>query len=470
MNSRPTTTLDLQIEIDEKNYQVETLPYPNQPMDPLKQKFQEKSQALKAEMQALLKQHGNLKVDEVVLSQVYGGARGIKMMMWETSSLDAQKGIRFRGYSIPELQEVLPKGEGTEPLPEGLFWLMLVGEIPTEEEAKWLSEKWRNRSQVPQHVFDAIEAMPVDSHPMTQFTVAINAMQTTSVFARRYAEGMNKTEYWDATYEDTMNLLARLPRVAAYIYRRSFHGGDHIPPDSNLDWGANYAHMMGIEGAGFKDLMRLYLTIHADHEGGNASAHTTHLVGSTLSDAYHSFAAGMNALAGPLHGLANQEVIKWVFKMIDALGTKTPNKEQIANYVNSTLANGRVIPGYGHAVLRQPDPRFTAQRMFAEKHLSDDDLIQTIWKVFDVVPPILQALGKVKNPWPNVDAHSGALMVHYGVDQFSYYTVMFGVSRAMGVLAALCWSRAMGMPLERPKSLTSEWVKEFIAKQEVAAS
>ena len=439
-------------------------------MDPLKQLFFEKSQAVKAELKDINARFGDRKADEVTLSQILGGARSIKMMLWETSSLDAQRGISFRGYSIPDLQEVLPKGDGSEPLPEGLFWLMLVGEIPTEDQVKWLSDKWRNRSQVPQHVFDVIEALPVETHPMTQFVVAINAMQTTSVFARRYNEGMNKTEYWDATYEDTMNLLARLPRVAAYIYRRSFHGGDHISPNSSLDWGASYAHMMGVKDEGFHDLMRLYLTIHADHEGGNASAHTTHLVGSTLSDPYLSFAAGMNALAGPLHGLANQEVIRWVLKMVDALGTKTPSKEAITDYVNATLANGRVIPGYGHAVLSEPDPRFTAQRRFAEKHLSGDDLIQTIWKVFDVVPPILQGLGKVKNPWPNVDAHSGALLVHYGVTEFSYYTVMFGVSRALGVLAALCWSRALGMPLERPKSITSEWVKDFARKQEMASA
>ena len=439
-------------------------------MDPLKQLFQEKSSALKAEMKSISSTYGDRKVEEVTLGQIFGGARSVRMMIWDTSSLDPNKGISFRGHSIPDLQEVLPKGEGKEPLPEGLFWLMLVGEVPTPEQVKWLSDKWRSRSHVPQHVYDAIDTMPLDAHPMTQFTVAINAMQTTSVFARRYAEGINKTEYWDPTYEDTMNLIARLPRVAAYIYRRSFFKGQHIQPNSSLDWGANYAHMLGVEGDEFKDLMRLYLTIHADHEGGNASAHTTHLIGSTLSDAYHCFAGGMNALAGPLHGLANQEVIRWVLKMIEALGTKTPSKEQIADYVNSTLANGRVIPGYGHAVLREPDPRFTAQKRFAEQYCGKDDLIQTIWKVFDVVPPILQGLGKVKNPWPNVDAHSGALLVHYGVDQFSYYTVMFGVSRALGVLAALCWSRALGLPLERPKSVTTDWIRAFAEKQEPAAA
>lgn len=432
-------------------------------MDQLKQRFHELSAATRKEMLGILKEHGDRKIDEVVLKQIFGGARGVKLMVWETSKLDPHEGIRFRGRSIPELQEQLPRGSGTEPLPEGLFWLMLTGEVPTQEQVDWLTAEWRKRASVPQHVFDALDALPTSAHPMAQLSVAVNAMQTESVFAQHYAEGIAKSDYWDPTYEDTMNLLARLPRVAAYIFRRSFTGGERIEPDAGLDWGANFAHLLGNDDPEFADLMRLYLTIHADHEGGNASAHTTHLVGSTLSDAYFSFAAGMNALAGPLHGLANQEVIKWVFAMLDELGTRTPTKEQIAEYVNETLAAGRVIPGYGHAVLREPDPRFVAQRTFAEKHLGDDELIQTIWRIFEVVPPILQGLGKVKNPWPNVDAHSGAILVHYGFDQYPFYTVLFGVSRAMGVLAALCWSRALGMPLERPKSLTTDWVRDFVA-------
>ncbi|MEM0992080.1 MAG: citrate (Si)-synthase [Bacteroidota bacterium] len=438
--------------------------------DPLKQKFQAKALALFTEMRAMLKEHGDLKVDEVKLRQVLGGARGIKMMLWETSQLDAIEGIRFRGYSIPQLQEKLPRINGSkEPQPESLFWLMLTGEIPTEAEVKWLSEEWARRATVPQQAFDVLESMPADTHPMTQFSIVITAMQSDSVFAKRYDEGMSKKDYWDATYEDTMNLVARLPRVAAYIYRRLFHNNEQIEADSSLDWAANYAHMLGIGGDDFKNLMRLYLTIHADHEGGNASAHTTHLVNSTLADPYLSFASGMNSLAGPLHGLANQEVIKWVFNMLDQLGTNQPTKEQIAQYVQETLDAGKVIPGYGHAVLRRPDPRFTAQKDFAERYIKDDDIVNVIWKIFDVVPPILESLGKVKNPWPNVDAHSGALLVHYGLKEYSYYTVLFGVSRALGVLAALCWSRAMGMPLERPKSVTSEWVKTYLKEQGVMA-
>ncbi|TXF88809.1 citrate (Si)-synthase [Neolewinella aurantiaca] len=429
-------------------------------MDSLKQKFAEKALTLYKELRAIGKEHGDKVMGEVTLSQITGGARGIKMMVWETSQLDAQEGIRFRGYSIPEIKKLLPSGPQGEPLPEGLFWLMLTGEIPTEEEVNALTKDWQSRAEVPQQVYTTLDSLPADTHPMTQFTIGIMAMQSDSIFDRRYAEGMAKTDHWDAVYEDSMNLIARLPRVAAYIYRRAFKGGEHIAPDTSLDWSANFAHMLGSDDEDFRSLMRLYLTIHADHEGGNASAHTVNLVGSTLSDPYRSFAAGMNALAGPLHGLANQEVIKWIFEMIEELGTKTPTKEQIQQYVQETLDARKVIPGYGHAVLREPDPRFTAQRRFAEEYIKDSDLIETVWKIFDVVPPMLEALGKVKNPWPNVDAHSGALLVHYGFSEYSFYTVLFGVSRALGVLAAGIWTRALGMPLERPKSVTSDWIKD----------
>ena len=437
-------------------------------MDELKQKFFEKSSALKAELRAMLKEKGATPVGEVSLKQVFGGMRGVKSMVWETSQLDPNEGIRFRGYSIPELKNLLPKVEngGKEPLPEGLFWLMLTGELPTQEQVNWVSNEWERRRQIPDHTFKVLDALSSDTHPMTQFSIAIISLQSNSVFAKRYAEGMNKNDYWDAAYEDTMNLIACLPQVAAYIYRRTYHGGDHIAPNDNLDWAGNFAHMLGVQGEDFKSLMRLYLTIHADHEGGNASAHSTHLTGSTLSDAYFSLSSGMNSLAGPLHGLANQEVIKWIMEMIEEIGSTQPSDEQVADYINKTLDAGKVIPGYGHAVLREPDPRFTAQRLFAEEYIKDSDVVKIVWQLFRVVPPILQGLGKVKNPWPNVDAHSGAILVHYGMKEYSFYTVLFGVSRALGVLAAGCWSRALGFPLERPKSVTSEWVKEFLAKQE----
>jgi citrate synthase len=432
-------------------------------MELLKEKFRVKAEAASLEIKEIIKTHGTKKVGEVTLAQVYQGMRGITGLVTETSLLDAQEGIRFRGYSIPELQATLPKAPGGgEPLPEGLFHLMLLGELPNQEDAEIITNIWQRRSHVPNHVFATIDALPITTHPMTMFVTGVMALQTESNFAKAYATGINKKDYWSPVFEDTMDLIARLPRIAAYIYRRKYKNNEHIHPNGLLDWAGNLAHMMGYNDESFKELMRLYMTIHADHEGGNVSAHTTHLVGSALSDPYLSYAAGMNGLAGPLHGLANQEVIKWIFEMQESLGTDAPTSEQIANYVQATLSSGKVVPGYGHAVLRKTDPRFTAQMEFGKKHMPDDKLLNTVWNIYETVPPILQSLGKVKNPWPNVDAHSGALLVHYGMVENEFYTVLFAVSRALGVLSSLCWDRALGFPLERPKSVTTDSVKQWL--------
>lgn len=436
-------------------------------MEIIKERFRQKAEVANAELKVLLKENGNRKIGEVTLSQAYQGMRGITGLVTETSLLDSEEGIRFRGYTIPELQVKLPKAPtGDEPLPEGLFYLMLIGELPTSAETENITSLWQRRSHVPNYVFATIDALPLSTHPMTMFVTGVMALQTESNFAKEYAKGLNKKDYWSFVYDDAMDLIARLPRIAAYIYRRKYKNNEHIQPNGLLDWAGNLAHMMGFDDESFKELMRLYMTIHADHEGGNVSAHTTHLVGSALSDPYLSYAAGMNGLAGPLHGLANQEVIKWIYEMQASLQTQEPTKEQIAEYVQQTLSAGKVVPGYGHAVLRKTDPRFTAQMAFGKKHMPNDPLVNTVWNIYDTVPPILQSLGKIKNPWPNVDAHSGALLVHYGLVEYEFYTVLFGVSRALGVLASLCWDRALGQPLERPKSVTTEAVKLWLQGKE----
>lgn len=389
--------------------------------------------------------------------------RDIKSMIWETSLLDAHEGIRFRGLSIPELQAKLPRAPGSsEPLPEALFWLLLTGEVPTQEQAEAVSRDWATRAKVPKHVEAMIDGFPKHMHPMSQFSAAVLGLQTESAFHKAYEAGVNKKLYWHYAYEDAMNLIAALPLVAARIYRNLYKGGQHIAFNPKADWAANYAEMLGFgagpKGETFKDLMRLYLVIHADHEGGNVSAHTTHLVGSALSDPYLCLSAGLNGLAGPLHGLANQEVLRFLKDMQKELQGQQLSNAAFADYCRKILDSGRVIPGYGHAVLRKTDPRYTAQREFALRHLPNDPLFALVSQLYEVVPDVLLKAGKAKNPWPNVDAHSGCLLQHYHLTEENYYTVMFGVSRALGVLAQLVWSRALGFPLERPKSVTTEWI------------
>jgi citrate synthase len=431
-------------------------------MPSLKEKFAAKMVPMREKVQGILKQNGEMKISDVSIAQAYGGMRSVKCMVWETSALDPIEGIRFRGFTIPELREKLPKAPGgEEPLPEGIFYLLLTGELPTAADVAEITDEWRKRSALPGYLLDTLKSLPKDMHPMTQFSLGILALQKDSVFEQRYRKGISKVEYWDPTYEDTMNLLAKLPAIAAFIYRRSYKGDKHIPADPKLDWGGNLAQMVGVESPAFKELMRLYLVIHSDHEGGNVSAHTTHLVGSALSDAYYSLSAGMNGLAGPLHGLANQEVLRWIMDLMKALGG-VPTKDQLSKYIWDTLNAGKVVPGYGHAVLRKTDPRYVAQREFAQKHLPNDDIFKVVSAVYEVAPDILTKHGKTKNPWPNVDAHSGCLLWHYGVTEYDFYTVFFGVSRALGVLAQLIWSRALGLPIERPKSVTTDWVEAQI--------
>lgn len=429
----------------------------------LKKRLVELIPEKQAEIIAFRKKHGQTKIGDINVDMCYGGMRGMKAMVWETSVLDADEGIRFQGLSIPECQEVLPAAiEGGEPLPEGLFWLLVTGEVPTAAQASELSAEWARRGSLPQHVVTMLDNFPKTLHPMAQFAAAINALNSESRFAAEYAKGTTKKLYWEHCFEDSMNLIGKLPTVAAKIYNNLYKEGMDIGMlDESLDWSKNYTNMIGYQDEQFTELMRLYLTIHSDHEGGNVSAHTSHLVGSTLADPYLSFAAAMDGLAGPLHGLANQEVLVWLTGVKKDLGDQPVTDEQLSEYIWNTLNSGRVVPGYGHAVLRKTDPRYQCQREFALKHLPHDEMFQLVGQIYKVVPDILLAAGKAKNPWPNVDAHSGVLLQYYGMKEMQYYTVLFGVSRALGCLSQMIWSRALGLPLERPKSMSTQALRKL---------
>lgn len=421
--------------------------------------------AFQARVKKLQTEHGEASLGSYTVSQAYGGMRGIIGLVYETSLLDAEEGIRFRGYSIPEVQKLLPKAHGgKEPLPEALIWLLFTSEIPTAQQTESVRADLMNRAELPAHVKALIDGFPKDVHPMTQFSAAVTSLNTESVFVRKYNEGINKKQFWDPTFDDSINLIAKLPTIAARIFHNVYKTGPMPEIDTSLDLSANFVRMCGFSDSQFEELMRLYFVIHSDHEGGNVSAHTTRLVGSALSDPYLSYAAGLNGLAGPLHGLANQEVLDWIFELRKKLGKGPYTDEQITQYCWDTLNSGQVIPGFGHAVLRRTDPRYSCQREFALTHMPNDPLVKLTAQLYKIVPEVLTAQGKVKNPWPNVDAHSGVLLNYFGLTQSNFYTVLFGVSRGMGCLPSLVWDRALGLPIERPKSVTTEWLEKKFSK------
>jgi citrate synthase len=428
----------------------------------LKDKIGQQLPEWRDRVRKLIKEKGEVKVGEVTIAQVYGGMRDVKSLVTDISYVDPVEGIRFRGYTIPEVLAQLPKPMGSEmPYIGGLYYLLLVGSIPTLEQALDVENEWKKRGKVPQYVFEAIRALPADAHPMTLFTLAVLTLQRDSLFSKQYHEGLKKDSYWEPMLEDSMNLIAKLPEIASFIYRLKYKNGEIIPSDPNLDWAGNFAHMMGIRDPLYKDLSRLYFLLHSDHESGNVSAHTTHLVASSLSDIYYAASAGLSGLAGPLHGLANQECLMWLLDVREKCGSCSFDKAALRQFAWDTLNRGQVIPGYGHAVLRKTDPRYTAQLEFGKKYFPDDEIFRLAALVYDVVPDVLREQGKAKDPWPNVDAISGALQYHFGLKEFDFYTVMFGVSRILGVSANVVWARALGQPIERPKSLTTAMLEEI---------
>lgn len=423
-------------------------------MATLKETLAKKIPVLRDEIKAFVKANAKTVISEVTVAQAYGGMRGVKALVCDTSVVPPDKGLIIRGTPIGELKDQLP---------EAVFFLLVTGELPDDAAIEDLTKDLKSRAKVPDYVWNTLEAMPKDSHPMAMFSLGILAMEKDSVFRKKYDEGLKKTDFWDPTLEDCLNLIAKLPTLAAGIYRMRFNKGPRIEPDPKLDWAGDYARMLGIDDPSgeFGNLMRLYLVLHTDHEGGNVSAHTCHCVGSALSDPYYAVSAGLNGLAGPLHGLANQMCLRWVMMVKDKFGG-VPTEDQLREFAWDTLKSGQVIPGYGHAVLRVTDPRYAAFHDFGARVCADDDLFQIVAKVFKVIPNVLKEHGKAKDPWPNVDAASGCLLYHFGLTEFEYYTVLFGVSRALGMCSQLIVSRALGEAIERPKSVTTEWMKQAV--------
>ncbi|CAE6496940.1 unnamed protein product, partial [Rhizoctonia solani] len=297
----------------------------------LKETLQEVIPAKQAQINELRTKHAGVKVGDVKIENIIGGMRGLKAMLWEGSVLDPNEGIRFHGLSISDCQKVLPPAQGgKEIISESMLWLLLTGQIPSHEQVRDLSRSLAERGELPDHVAKLVDAFPRTLHPMTQLAMGVAALNHDSSFAAAYEEGIKKSDYWEPVLEDSLDLVAKLPALAARIYRNTYKPEFQLPPiDKNLDLVGNYVNMLGYgDNQSLTEYLRLYIALHGDHEGGNVSAHTAHLVGSALSDPYLSYSAAVLGLAGPLHGLANQEVLRWILEMQKAVG-ENPSHDQI---------------------------------------------------------------------------------------------------------------------------------------------
>lgn len=418
-----------------------------------------------------------MKIGDLTVGATIGGMRGYESLIWEASKVDPEKGVRFHGRTIEECQKLLPKVQGGSPkdefLPESMFWFLITGEIPTQKQINGFVAELNSNLELPQYLNRVIDALPKSMHPMTQLAIAVSAMNNDSKFAKAYEGGIAKDKYWELYFDDSLNLISKMPAIVGRIYSNTYHNGEVLGKlNPSKDWSYNLSSLLGQtyrdskninnltneQSDDFVNLMRLYLALHGDHEGGNVSAHASHLVGSALSDSYLSLSAGIQGLAGPLHGLAAQEVVKFIVEMKSKVHDIN-DKAEVEKYLWSLLNSKRVIPGYGHGVLRKPDPRFDAMIKFGlnrPEEFKNDEYFQLVKNLSEIAPTVLKEHGKTKNPFPNVDSSSGILFYHYGMKELLFFTVIFGASRSLGPLAQLVWDRALGMPIERPKSVTLE--------------
>jgi citrate synthase len=404
---------------------------------------------LRGERRELIERYGDRVISEVSVAAALGGLRGVRAMVCDTSVVDPDTGLIIRGRPVLDLADRLP---------EEVFFLLLTGELPSPQELAALRAELNARAAIPDTVWNVVRAMPPQSHPMSLLAAGLAALEHESEFRRRYGEGLAPGDLWRPALDDAVALLARLPGLAAGVYRLRYDKGDPVEWSDRLDWAANYGRMLGIEDDTFAAAMRLAAVVQSDHEGGNVCAFACHTVGSVLSNPYLAVAAGFNGLAGPLHGLASQVSARWVLAALDRYGG-VPDERQISDYAWETLNAGGVVPGYGHAVLRGPDPRFTALVDFCRRRLSHDDMVATVVRMADVIPQVLKEHGKAKNPYPNVDAGTGAVWHHFGITELPYYTVPFAISLALGMVAQLVINRALRSPIVRPRSVTSAWIR-----------
>lgn len=415
----------------------------------LQEIFAGRVEALRAERRELIESRGDGVISQVTAAQAAGGMRDVRALVCDTSAVDPERGLIIRGIPVLEL---------VDRYPEDIFFLLLIGRLPDEDESGELRKEIATQERVPEAIWHVIDEMPPGSHPMTLLSTALLALEKQSVMARKIEEGAPREEHWKWALADALRLLGSLPTFAGGIYRHRYKKGPRFAHDTALDWAENLGAMLGVRNQTFYRALRRATILQCDHEGGNVCEFTCHVVASVLSNPYLAVSAGFNGLAGPLHGRSAQESTRWVLDAVSRY-RGVPSDAQCEEYAWETLKSGRVIPGHGHAVLRGPDPRFTAMVEFGKENFGGDPIFATVERMSRIVPEVLKKQGKAKNPYPNVDFGMGAVWHHFGITESDFYTVPFAVSMAMGMLAQLVINRAIGSPIVRPRSVTTEWIR-----------
>lgn len=372
---------------------------------------------------------------EVTRDSLETGLRGYPVGYCTTSSVDPVKGLFYVGRPVSEI-------EFWEP--EQVIFLLYHGKEGMPEEVAKFSEELRQRAKCSPQLIHHIKQLPREVHSMKLFATAL-------LLASGF-EGKNNYR------EDCLNLIAKVPEIAATVINHHAGWGKTRPSKPELGYMENFTQMLNIPNADTEQLTRafkLFNILHFDHGGGNLSAFVGKAVASGLEDMYGSLSAAMCALAGPRHGKANQDSLNFVQNLMDELGEEA-TAEKVEEAIRQKLANQELIFGFGHAVLRVEDPRATLLYQVCEKNYPDHPLVKMALLLRQSGSKVLKENPKISNPYPNVDAMSGILLTAAGFPYPEYYTVLFGLARVVGIARQIVYEReeareGKGTPIVRPK-------------------
>ena len=381
---------------------------------------------------------------EITLDKLDTGLRDFPVGHCTTSTVHPTKGLHYAGTAIDKLASWEP---------QEVIYLLQHRKKGSAKEVKRFYDDLQQHEKCTPELIKQIRMLPRSAHPMKLFSIALllcGALEGTGDYRK-----------------DCLNLIAKAPEIAAAVI--NYHAGNWgalRPSCPELGYMENFVQMLNVPNGDEKALtpvFKLFNILHYDHGGGNLSTFVGKAVASGLEDMYGSMSAAMCALAGPRHGKANQECLEFVQEVLISVGPDaTPKK--VEAHVRSRLESKQLVFGFGHAVLRVEDPRATVQYDYAKKHYPNNPLVKIALMLRSEGVKVLKEKAKASNPYPNVDAISGTLLTAAGFPYPAYYTVLFGLSRIVGIAIQIVYERCEvkgsdgkvlrnGLPIVRPKYL-----------------
>lgn len=360
---------------------------------------------------------------------------------------DGDRGIlRYRGYAIEQLAERCTFLE--------VAYLLFFGELPTTPQLKTWVDGITHHTMIHENTKKFLEGFQYDAHPMVMLISTIAALSTVYPDARNVQEAENRRL-------QSIRLIAKLPTIAAYCYRHGL-GYPYVYPDNDLSYTENFMNMLWrmVEPKYRADpaiarALDILFILHADHEQ-NCSTSVMRSVGSAHADPYVTLAAAAAALSGPLHGGANQEVIR----MLDEIG----HVENVPGYIERIKAGHGRLMGFGHRVYKNYDPRAKVIKQAAEDVLRVTRRNPKLDIALELERIALNDEYFIKRKlYPNVDFYSGIMYQAMGFTP-AMFTVLFAIPRAAGWLAQ--WQEMLEDPehkIARPRQIyTGHGQREFV--------